>query len=445
MTERVTLGRGHSLWGMLVRDVAPPRPRRLVSGLLALLILAVGAATGRAQDNLRIAAVVNDEVISIFDLEARIKFTIVSAGLPDNPETRRRIAPQVLRNLIDDRLKIQEARRLKIPVDKKEIDDALARIEKQNNLPPGGMEKVLERDGVKISIVRSKMEADIAWGKVVSGRFRNTTRISEEEIDEILTQMEANKGKPELRVAEIFLPIDTESSERDVGALANRLIQQLQTGVPFQAIAQNFSQSPSAAVGGDLGWVKPGQLGDALDSALARVQPGQITPAIRTSTGYYILMLLERRAATGAPKTEATVSLHQVVLPLPPNPSSAQLSLQMANAQSLTAPAGNCQDMDAIGKRSGSPLSGSLGTLKLSSLPSDLRGIVEPLAVNKPSAPRRTDNGIVVIMVCKRETSAAGTAQRNEIRDRLLDERMEAAARRYLRDLRRVAFVDVRI
>jgi peptidyl-prolyl cis-trans isomerase SurA len=156
-------------------------------------------------------------------------------------------------------------------------------------------------------------------------------------------------------------------------------------------------------------------------------------------------MLLERRAATGAPKAETTVSLHQVVLPLPPNPSSAQVSLQMANAQSLTASAGSCQDMEAIGKRSGSPLSGSLGTLKLSSLPNDLRGVVENLAVNKPSPPRRTGNGIVVIMVCKRETSATGIALRNEIRDRLLDERMEAASRRYLRDLRRAAFIDVRI
>lgn len=437
--------RGHFLWDMVVRDVGLPRFRYVVAGLLALLLLAIGMSTGRAQDSLRIAAIVNDEVISLFDLDARIKFTIVSSGLPDNAETRRRIAPQVLRNLIDDKLKIQEARRLKIPVDKKDIDDALARIEKQNNLPPGGMEKVLERDGVKISVVRSKVEADIAWGKVVSSRFRNTIRVSEEEVDEILAQMEANKGKPELRVAEIFLPVDSESSEREVGALANRLIQQLQSGVPFQAIAQNFSQSPSAAVGGDLGWVKPGQLGDAFDSALARLQPGQITPALRTPTGYYILMLLDRRAATGAPAAETIVSLHQVVLPLPPNPTSAQVSLQMANAQSLTATATNCREMDAIGKRSGSPLSGSLGTLKLSSLPSDLRGMVENLAENKASPPRRTSNGIVVLMVCKRETSAAGIAQRNEVRDRLFDERMEAAARRYLRDLRRAAFIDVRI
>lgn len=437
--------RGHSLSGMVMRDVGSPHLRYFIPGLLALLFLAIDASASRAQDSLRIAAIVNDEVISIFDLDARMKFTIVSSGLPDNAETRRRIAPQVLRNLIDDRLKIQEARRLKIPIDKKDIDDALARIEKQNNLPPGGMEQVLARDGVKVSIVRSKVEADIAWGKVVSSRFRNTIRISEEEIDEILTQMEANKGKPELRVAEIFLPVDTESSEREVGALANRLIQQLQAGVPFQAIAQNFSQSPSAAVGGDLGWIKPGQLGDTLDSALARLQPGQITPAVRTPNGYYILMLLDRRAATGAPTAETIVSLHQVVLPLPPNPSSAQVSLQMANAQSLTAAAGSCQEMDAIGKRSGSPLSGSLGTLKLSGLPSDLRGMVENLAVNKPSSPRRTGNGIVVLMVCKRETSAAGIALRNEIRDRLLDERMEAASRRYLRDLRRAAFIDVRI
>jgi peptidyl-prolyl cis-trans isomerase SurA len=414
-------------------------------GLLAFLFLAVGIHVAEAQSGLRIAAVVNDDVISVFDLDARIRFTIVSTGLADSLETRRRVSSQVLRNLIEDKLKIQEARRLKIVVDKKDIDDAIARIESQSKMPPGAMEKALAQDGINISTLREKIEADIAWGRIVGGRFRITIRVGEEEIDEILAQMEANKGKPELRVAEIFLPVDAESGERDVEALAYRLIQQMQTGAPFSAIARNFSQSPSAAVGGDLGWVRLGQLGDKLDAAVAQLHPGQVSPPIRTLNGYYILMLIEQRASAAPAAAETVVTLHQVVLPLPPHSTSSQATVQMANAQSLTASAGGCQDMETIGRKSGSPLSGSLGTLKLSTLPADVRGAVENLPVNKPSPPRRTENGIIVMMVCKRETAVAGAALREEIRNRLVDERLEAAARRYMRDLRRAAFIDVRI
>ncbi len=411
--------------------------------LLLATLLICGAAG--AQDALRIAAVVNDEIISVFDLNARLSLVLASSRVGNKAEARRRLAPQVLRSLIDDKIKLQEAKRLSIRVSKKDIDRALARIERQNGLPRGGLGPFLARNGIDMAVLIDQIEAEIVWAKAVNRRLRIQIQIGEDEIDEMLAQMEANKGKPEHRVAEIFLPVDEPEEEQKTRILAERLIQQLEAGANFQVLARNFSQSASAAVGGDLGWIKQGQLAKKLDAALVEMRPGQMSKPIQTQDGYHILLLLDRRADPGLESGEVTIALHQIFLPLSANAGQAEVDRQTERAKILAQQAGNCADMERLGKQTDSPLSGSLGKIKMSKLPRALKAVVQGLPDGKASRPIHKDNGIIVLMICGREKETSGITARQKVEGMLMNQRLNIAARRYLRDLRRAAFVDVRI
>ncbi len=392
-----------------------------------------------------IAAVVNDEPISHLDLDHRLRFTLLTAGLPDTAETRRRLIPDVIRGLIDERLKTQEAKRLGIKTEKAETERILGRMESQGGMPPGGMKSYLENLGIKLGTLTERIEADILWRQIVTRRYRRGIQISDEEVNEHLVRIRANAGKPQSLAAEIFIAVEDPAKEREAAALAARLVEQIRGGVPFRAIAQNFSHSPSAAQGGDLGWVSAGQMESAVDQALAALLPGQISPPVRGESGYFILLLRERRAGSAMADSEPMLTLHQVLVPLPPNPTPAQIRVQLAQVESLVGNAQSCADMEQAAKASGSPMSGSLGTVKLSSLPAETRTLVENLPVNTPSQALQAKDAFVVMMVCKREMTTADTEQRQRVLNMLIDERMQLGARQYLRDLRRTAFVDVRV
>src|SRR5690348_12192967 len=128
----------------LLPDLTSPgaMPRLLCALLLVLIAFPAAAQVTR------IAAVVNDEVISVRDLAARLHLVIVSANIPDTPENEQKLSHQVLRNLIDEKLEMQEAKRLNVTVSESEINAALARLERQNKMPKGGLDRFLDSHGI---------------------------------------------------------------------------------------------------------------------------------------------------------------------------------------------------------------------------------------------------------------------------------------------------------
>lgn len=427
-----------------------PRNLSFAAGLRAvfcglLLIALVSGTAAKAQQSLRIAAVVNDEIISVYDLETRTALLLVSTNQQNTQESRRRIAPQVLRSLIDEKLKLQEAKRLGIKIDNREVNASYALIEKQNKMPKGGLDKVLARNGIPKTAMTDQIRADIAWVRTVVQRASLQPPISEEQVDEKLAEIESNKGKPEMLVAEIFLAVDSPKKATEAGSQAVRLLENLKNGAPFPALAQNFSQSASAAIGGNLGWIKQGQLGQKLDAALASMQPGQISEPIRTNAGYYILFLRKRRADPGMEGLDDVyVTLKQLFFPVPANAPADAVANKTAAANAARARAATCGDMDKLALETASPMSGSLGRVKTSALPDQIRQAVENLKVSTASQPVRTSDGMVVLMVCKRE-GATNDTLKVRIRRMLREKRHDLLARRYLRDMRRTALVDIRL
>jgi len=220
-------------------------------------------------------------------------------------------------------------------------------------------------------------------------------------------------------------------------------LQQIKEGAPFNALATNFSRAPSAAMSGDMGWVQASHLDSELLSVVSRMQPGNVTTPIRTLGGYYILLLRDVRNSPGLGSGDATMKLTQLHLQAGPD---GDLNRVASRLQSLTAGMTSCAQMDAIGTQAGSPLSGSLGEVKLSVLPNNMRTVLEPLPVGKPSAPVATGGGLAVMMICDRQNQGLDMdAVRAKITERLTIERLDITAQRHLRDLRRDAFVEIRL
>lgn len=243
-----------------------------------------------------IAAVVNEDAITISDVNARLKLMIVSSGLPNTGDIRERMKGQVLNMLVDESLQMQEARNLGVDVSPEEIDTGFATIAQQNNMDPAKFKAILMHDGIQPSTLRDQIQAQIAWGKVVQKKIRPQVEVTEGDIDERENLLKSSLGKGQYRVAEIFLPVASAQQDAEVLALARRLSSEIaQNKAPFPQVAAQFSQGASAARGGDLGWIQDGQLPDPLGTALMGMQEGQISEPLRSLTGYHILLLRGKR------------------------------------------------------------------------------------------------------------------------------------------------------
>ncbi|MGE5147382.1 MAG: peptidylprolyl isomerase [Candidatus Eiseniibacteriota bacterium] len=417
------------------------------AAVLFLLLVAsvVPSTAGRAEDVMRIAAVVNTEVISVYDLIARLHLIVASSNLPDSPELRQRLAPQVLRGLIDERLKLQEAKRLNIKVTDEEFKSAVADIEKRNNIPAGSFKEFLAARGIDAATLFEQIRSSIAWGKVIQQRIRPRVEITDDEVRETIDRIQANSNQPRYAVSELFFAVDTPEQEDSVRQGAERVLEQINKGANFGQIARQFSQSATAAVGGDMGWIEEGQLDTELDNALRKMQPGQIVGPIRTAGGYYILALRDKRIAgsVGANPNDVTVSIAQVFLAFPPRATPAQINSQKKLATTISQTAADCKDMDKLSHEAGAT-GGVLNNVKVGSLAPPLRPSALALEIGKASEPIEAKDGMVVIMVCER-TGDTGLPKPEEVRDTLGRQRLESLANRYLRDLRRAAFLDVRV
>ena len=411
--------------------------------IVAFLVLSTAPNIASAQQNgLGIAAVVNDDVISVLDLHSRRTMIIASSSMQDSPETRARISPQVLRGLIDEKLMLQEAQRIGIKVDPADIEDGVKRIADNNKTTVEQLDNQMLEMGVPPSTLRARIESEIAWQVFIGRSLSRTINISEEEISEEIKRIQTSAGKPEYLLAEIYLPVDRPEQDGEVQRLAVRLMEQMKAGAGFQAMATNFSRAPSAAMGGDMGWVQASHLDAELLNVIRQMKPGTVTVPVRTLGGYYLVLLRKTRTSPGLTSGDASMKISQLHLLPSGGTTPDQLAAQL---KSMTQGVNTCAALEAIGVQSGSPMSGSMGTVKLSVLPPQMRAKLSALAIGQPSQPIATGGGVAVMMVCERNDNAMDMeAIRADIENRLTMERLQIKAQRHLRDLRRMAFMDIR-
>ena len=268
---------------------------------LALAVLLAPAAVQEAQAQqaaqgaatpFRPVAVVNGSAVTGFDLAQRAQI-MAALGFPAEDQTALRNA--ALERLIEDRLKLQEAERLGISPTPEQIQAGIAELAQRIGAQPDEMLAVLSAENVSQQALEDMVAADVVWRDVVRARFSRRIEPGEAEIDSEIEELQGRAGRA-FRIAEIGLPLEEDGrTAAETRALADRLTERLSQGGDFTEAVRRYSRAPSAAEGGEVGWVTSGALPPHVSEALAGLEPGEVSRPIEVSGGFSILKVLETR------------------------------------------------------------------------------------------------------------------------------------------------------
>jgi peptidyl-prolyl cis-trans isomerase SurA len=385
-----------------------------------------------------VAAVVNDEIITSYDLRQRMTLIIATSGVRVTEQNLPQIQQQALRTLVDERLQMQELKRFNVNIPDAQVDEEIAGIAQSNNSTAEALYAVLDQAGVTHETLRSQIRAQLGWRILVGEKFRNRARIGEDQIDSALARMEAAASKPQYLIGEVYLDAAQVGGQQEALNGAAQLIEQLVKGAPFQAVARQFSNAASAANGGDGGWVMADELEPEVLTALQHMDPGQLSRPIPTNDGVWIVYLREKREGGG---TEM-ITLKQIAARVAPDAPQAEVDAAAAQLSAL-APNVNC---DNIGQQAEAAhlLSSELGEQEVSKLAAEFQAAVAGLEPGQVSQPVRTRVGVHLLAVCGKRTAAAGVPTRDQIGSRLFGQQLTMLAKRYLRDLRNSATIEYR-
>lgn len=429
---------------------ATAQPRRAAPGTPAVPAgrpASTGGNPAGTAGQERIVAVVNGDIITTGDIANRGRLFALSTGLPVTPEVLERLRPQVARQLVDERLRLQEVQRRKIAVSDREIAEAIGEIEARNGMPKGALGASLTGRGVALRTLIDQVRVQLGWTRVLRQELGSRAEVSDNDVAEQTRLFKDQIGKPEYQVREIFIPIEDPSKRADSTRFADTVITQLRAGAPFPVVAAQFSQSQTALQGGDLGWVRANQLDPEVTAVVTTMPPGAVSNPIAVPGGISIVSLSAKREIG---RDQATVlRMRQVFIPFatPLNPAAPtpQQRAQVEQAGAISKSVKSCADMEAANTRAGATRPSDPGEVRLEGVGSPpLRALLSGLAPNVPSKPVVAAEGVAVLMVCSREIKTAAAPSKEEITNRLLGERIELASRQLQRDLRRRAVMEER-
>ena len=315
-----------------------------LSAGIALACLACGGAfaQGKAPDrrahvppkavpsaSVSIVAVVNGDVISDADVDLRRKLFAISTGQGITPETLDRLTPQIVRQLIDERLRLQEVQRRHIVVTDKQIADAIHEIEQRNNMPAGGLRAKLASVSVDLRTLIDQIRVQIGWNQVLRQVIGAQGQVSDADIKQREAVLKSELGKPEFDVSEIFVPITEPSQAEDANRFAETVIQQLHNGAPFAVMATQFSQSQDALQGGSLGWVQADQLDPEVLRVVQEMPVGAVSNPIRVPGEISIVTVRAKREVGQDPPLSPTSSRCSFLSPA----SSTKTTPPISNAR----------------------------------------------------------------------------------------------------------------
>ena len=447
-----------------------------------------------------IAAVVNKDVITQLQVNDRVAFIasdLKNRGAQVPPKAN--LMQIALDQLIAERLVEQEANRMKVVVRPGDIDSAIADIAKRNNLDVSQIRKQIESLGLSWQDFRAKIGRDILFDRMRTRMAETTMMISDAEIDAYLQEQTARKAsgleppkpppppqpKPQpqpraqpiqpliLGIAQIFIKVPETASPSEVEALRKK-INELRARLSkesFEKVAISSSQGVEAAQGGDMG-VRPAKDWPALfEKSVVGLQPGQVTPVIKSPAGFHILKLMGRAggpppkpAQAPAPPPEPTPSeasnipsgpmmvdqtkARHILIKTSPIVSDERAKQRIDEARQRITQGG--QDFADVAIRvsedSSAPLGGELGWLNPGETVAPFERAMNALAVGDVSEPVQTQFGWHLIQVQERRTKdMADQYQRNVARQALFERRAAAAFESWLQQVKNQSYIDDRM
>ena len=401
---------------------------------LIFFLFGAFSATLKSQDIQAIAVIVNDEVISRYDVNQRVRLILVTSGIPATEENIKRIEEQAIKALIDEKIQIQEAIKLEVPDSPNEINMMLDNIARGNQTTAEGILETITSQGVNSETLLNQIKSELLWNKIVRGRFGSYINISDEEVDIIYDRTIQNINNSQYDISEIFIGFENENEEKEARDLTQRLTEQLRNDIPFEPVAQQFSQAPSSGQGGFIGWVSEGQLDPEILSNIKNLEIGSVSEPIKTVNGYFIIKINGKSEEGGKNPMKNQYDLISVSFNIEDKIIAEEFSNNFVSCKRLDSLLENYneKEVNVIGKR------------LLQELPKELhKELLEKNAGNTLS-PRLSEENIDIILICDRKDDIGIQVNREVIADNIYSQKMGMMSRRHLRDLRRDAVIEYR-
>ncbi|WP_417496686.1 peptidylprolyl isomerase [Maricaulis sp.] len=417
--------------------------KNLVLAFMASLLV-IAAPGALAQSTEGVAALVNDQPITTVDVRNRMRLIIASTGMTQiDPATLAQIQSQAIRGLVDENLQLQAAREYDIEVTDEEINQSIQDLADRNNTTIDAIVGDLERSGVDVSTLRHQLEAEIAWQVLVNGRYGSRIRISDQQIEMALERLAASASQPQFRIFEMFFEIPNVNAEEETVQRVIAVMDQLQRGAPFPDLARQYSDAPSAANGGDIGWIVASQLPPEVAAIIPQLMQqysqsrggAALSNPVRVPGGFTIIALVAARDGT----TTLQFDLVQITVPASAVEPGTNAALSTALAANPT-----CSEAEAAASRVPGAVVTPLGAIGADSLLPQVRNALTPLREGENTGVLQTAAGLQGLIVCERTITGPGVPSRDDLESQLRGQQLSLHSRRWLRDLRRDGTVEIR-
>lgn len=399
---------------------------------------------GKSNPDVRTAtAIINGYVITGTDIDERVALVTSAADVDVPEEELLRLRVQVLRNLIDETLKIQAADAQSIAPAPPEVEQTYAQLAQQNfSGDPARMDEYLRSVGSSPKALKRQIQGEMAWENLIRRNIMPFVNVSAEEVNDVLARLEASRGTDEYRLGEIYL---SATAENRLAVLQNaqQIMEQLEAGGSFVAYARQYSEATTAVVGGDLGWVRLGQLPAQLANAVRTLQPGQLNGPIEIPGGFSIVYLINKRQVLMADPGQSLLNLKQITINFDPSISTAKAEEKIEKFADFLENMRGCADAESATEILGATVVSS-DQIPAANLPEQLRNIILNLQIGQTTPLfGGVEEGVRVLMLCGRDDPEdAGAPSFSSVMDQIEQERINKRAQRYLRDLRNDAYIE---
>jgi len=392
---------------------------------------------------IKATAIVNGEVITQTDVDQRLALMSIANNVPIPADQIDRLRQQILSNLIDETLQIQAARAEEIEITDTDIDKTVARVAGNAKQSPEQMASYLKSRGSSIKSIRRQIMGEMAWRRLQSKKIESTVSIGDDEVQAVIDKLTKSKGTEEFRVGEIFISA-TSANDSEARAKAQRVFEALQQGGSFVGYARQMSEASTAAVGGDLGWVRPEQLPDELGTAVRQMRPGMVSAPIKLTGGYSIVAVQDVRKILTADPRDSVLTLKQVTVAFPAGTTRAQAEPIVARFAQAAQNIGGCGGAERIAGELNAEVVES-DNVKMRDLPPALQEMMLQMQVGQATRPFGSiEEGVRVLVLCGQDVADPTMPSFDQVYAQLNEERINLRSRRYLRDLRRDAIIDFR-
>lgn len=383
----------------------------------------------------KIIAQVNDDIISELDFQQRLAF-IRLTGQADT--TRKDIRDRILKQLIDEKLKQQEARAAGIEVSDAEIKQAVKITLQQNGLKYDDVIRTLKQNDLPVSVIEDQIKSDLLYIRAIKKSAGPRADVSDREVEAKIGEIKEKTDQKQYLVSEILLPVEDPQKDAETYGLAMQLIMRMRDGEVFEDMAEKYSKAPSAAQGGMIGWIAENMLTPAVREELSVMQPGQLSTPVKTDEGYKLFVLHAARDPADHAAEQEIVHLMQLFLP-----QALTAKQRQAVLRDLNMTKGSCGQFKAVSEQLKTTPRVDLGKVPAGELPGPIHSVINRTALLEPSSPLPIEGGDLIFMVCSREKVSA-LPGKEEIKMQIEAQRLETIAQRRLRELRRDAVTEIR-